>query len=150
MSIDVMRPGGVEMIAANSALSVDLQAGRILRVDTPESGKWKVRLSGTGLFVLSVAAKAEISLGSVAIREDGTVLEARVGGEVSNVRFHVLGPGGETLADLEAAEPAEPGAYRMPLKPTSERFRIAVTGTDGMAVPFQRTWPNLFRATPVK
>jgi hypothetical protein len=149
-SIDVIRPGGVEMIAANSALSVDLQAGKILRVDLPETGKWKVKLAGTGLFVLSVLAKTEISLGGVSVLEQGTILQARVGGEVANVRFHILGPGGETLADLPAAEPVEPGAYRIAMTQPAGRFRIAVTGVDSMAVPFQRTWPNLFRAVPPK
>ena len=146
-AIDVKRPSGVEMIAANSALSVDLQAGKILRVDSPESGTWKVKLTGTGLFVLSVLAKASISLGSVSIKERGTILEAHVGGEVTNVRFHILGAGGENLTDLDAVEPAAPGSYRIPMKPPAERFRITVTGTDSMAGSFQRTWPNLFRAS---
>jgi len=149
-AIDVMRPGGVEMIAANSAQSVDLQAGKILRVDSPESGKWKVRLTGTGLFVLSVAVKAQISLGSVSLKEHGTILEAHVGGEVTNVRFHLLGPGAENLLDLDATEPAAPGAYRIAMQAPAERFRIAVTGTDSMAGTFQRTWPNLFRASTLK
>jgi hypothetical protein len=149
-AIDVKRPGGGEMIAANSAQSTDLKAGKILRVDSPESGKWSVKLTGTGLFVLSVAAKAQISLGSVSIKDQGTILEARVGGEAANIRFHILGAGGENLVDLELAEPVEPGFYRMPVKPPAERFRVAVTGTDSMAATFQRTWPNLFRASTLK
>jgi hypothetical protein len=63
----VSRPNGTELTAANSAQSVDLQAGRILRIDQPEAGRWRVRLSGTGLFVLSVLAKTNTKLSAVTV-----------------------------------------------------------------------------------
>ena len=147
-AIMVTRPSGAELTASNSARSVDLQAGRILQVDLPEAGNWKVRLTGTGLFVLSVAAKTDIGIGGVSFSERDTrqTLEAHVGGEVSNIRFHLAGPGGELISDLGAAEPIEAGTYRIDMTPPTERFRIVVTGTDVMAHPFQRTYPNLLRA----
>ncbi len=37
-AILVYRPGGQELTDRNSALSLDLQAGRILRIDQPEAG----------------------------------------------------------------------------------------------------------------
>jgi hypothetical protein len=163
-AIQVSRPGGAEVTVANSARNVDLQAGRIVQVDSPESGKWKVRLTGTGLFVLSVVAKTDLKLAGVsffAAGEDGARLiqpvlgvrqnlEAHVGGEVSNLKFHAIGPTGELMSDLDATAANANGTYRFEMTPPAERFRIVVTGTDAMACPFQRTYPNLFRAEPPK
>src|SRR5579872_2290937 len=47
-AIGVFRPSGTEMTAANSTQSVDLHAGRGVRIDHPEAGTWKLRLEGTG------------------------------------------------------------------------------------------------------
>ncbi len=74
-AILVSRPNGAELTAANSAKSVDLQAGKILQVDSPEAGMWRVRMTGTGLFVVSVLAKSALRLGSVEFHEgDGPKL----------------------------------------------------------------------------
>jgi len=161
-AIRVLRPNGSELTAANSAESVDLQAGRILRVDFPEPGKWKVQLTGTGLFVLSVAAKTNLRLTDVsfyAMSDDRPRLvhplfgmpqnlEAHLTGEVSDVQLQVIGPAGDLIAGGEAIEASAKGAYRRDITPASERFRIVVTGTDANGWPFQRTDPVLFRAAP--
>ena len=142
-SIQVSRPDGSELTAANSARNVDLQAGRILQVDSPESGKWRLRLTGSGLFVLSVTAKTEIKLAGVNYARQK--LYAHVTGEVSNLRFQIVGASGEKIADVDPAEPVAAGAYHFDLQPKAERFRIEVTGTDALGWPFQRTHPVLFR-----
>ena len=141
-AIAVFRPNGAEMTAANSIKSVDLQAGRILQVDTPESGAWKLRLTGTGLFVVSVAAHSTIGISDVSAPQRGE-LKVRLGGEVSNPKFHLAGPEGDRIANLPPAEPDNAGVYRFPIAPPAERFRLIVTGTDASATPFQRIWPNL-------
>ena len=57
----------------SAAEGVEWLFGRvvILRVDSPEPGKWKVHLAGTGLFVLSIAAKTPIKLTAVQFFESG-------------------------------------------------------------------------------
>jgi hypothetical protein len=161
-SIRVLRPNGAELTAANSAQSVDLQAGRILRIDFPEPGKWKVRLTGAGLFVLSVAAKTNIRLTNVSffavsgdrprlvhplfgVRQS---LEAHLTGDVSAVQVQVIGPSGDVMAGGDVTEAPAKGDYGREITPASERFRIAVSGTDAAGWPFQRTDPVLFRAVP--
>jgi hypothetical protein len=143
--IRVSRPSGAEANQSTSVQFLELQAGRIQQIDLPEPGMWKVRLSGTGLFVLSVQTKADVSLGRVAV--SAMRLEAHVSGQVSNVRFQVIDAAGDPVASLDAVEPDEGGAYRSPVEPPVERFRIRVTGTDASGWPFQRTYPVLFRAT---
>ncbi|MBZ5626822.1 MAG: hypothetical protein LAQ69_50320 [Acidobacteriia bacterium] len=169
-AIEVSRPSGARLTAANSAQSVDLAAGRILRVDTPEAGKWTVRIAGTGLFVLSVLAKTGIRLqaprffevvGQAGEVERGArmkaprlgtpqMLEASVSGEISNVRLRLAGPGGETVVDGEPVEATPEGAYRATVTPPVERFRILMTGTDASGWPVQRTHPVLLRAEQPK
>jgi hypothetical protein len=148
-AIAVFRPAGTEMTAANSARNMDLQAGRILQIDSPESGKWRVRLTGTGLFVLSVLAKTAVQLTAVTLKEPHLGVpqtsEAHLAGEVSGVKFALTGPTPDELGVLESEQTAE-GAYRMTVTPRAERFRVVATGTDASGWPVMRTWPVLFRA----
>jgi hypothetical protein len=84
-AIQVTRPSGSELTQANSALSVDLVAGRILRFDHPDPGQWRLRLTGAGLFVASVLAKADIGLAGVTVSADR--VEAWLFGAVSHVQM---------------------------------------------------------------
>jgi hypothetical protein len=156
-AIGFFRPGGQEMTAANSAQSIDLQAGRIVRVDAPEPGKWKVRMAGTGLFVLSVVAKTGLRLGSLRFVIDGQrlrdprlgvqqTLEARFGGEASQLKLQLIAADAQPLTEAEAAEAVEGGTYRVAVTPAIERLRVVVSGVDAAGWPFQRTDPVLFRA----
>jgi hypothetical protein len=160
-AIQITRPGGSELTQANSALSVDLQAGRILRVDQPESGQWRLRIAGTGLFVLSVLAKTNTGIGHVAFSDENRALTApllgvpqnlavRLSGQVSQVKLQLVGAGSGRITDLGEAEPDSHGAYRTTVVPSVERFRVLITGTDSGAWPFQRIHPVLFRARPPK
>lgn len=161
-AILVTRPNGSELTAANSAQSIDLQAGRILRVDLPEPGKWRVRLAGKGLFVVSVLANSGISLAGVSFSSDAEPpaplkdplfgikqkLEAHLSGQIAQAAFQVVDAAGSRIADLDSGDAASGGTYRLAITPSIERFRIVVTGTDSRAWPFQRTYPVLFRARP--
>lgn len=164
-AILVSRPNGSELTAANSAQSVDLQAGRILRVDLPEPGQWRVRLTGTGLYVLSVVAKTHTLLSVVNFFAIGDPADAghesrlssplsgvlqhlgvHISGQVSKMNFQMVDATGASIAQLDTAEPISEGTYRINITPSIERFRILVTGIDSMGWPFQRTHPVLFRA----
>ena len=155
-AIQVTRPAGSELTEANSAFSADLQAGRILRVDSPEAGPWRIRLTGGGLFVLSVLAKAEVSLTGVAFPSKGPVsgvrqdVQARISGEVSHLGLQLVDAGGNRISDMEAVEAVGEGAYRSSVAAAAQRFRILITGTDNSAWPFQRMYPILFRAEQTK
>lgn len=149
--IQVFRPAGSEMTDRNSALSVDLAAGKILRVDRPEAGKWRVRLAGTGLFVLSVHAKSEIALAAVEFTEEQEplsrrALNFRVSGPVARLGVQLVDASGGRLSDPQAPESTADRGYRTTVASPAERYRILVTGEDAAAWPFQRMWPVLFRA----
>ena len=167
-SIGVFRPGGAEMTAANSTQSVDLQAGRGLKIDNPEPGPWKLRLEGTGLFVVSVRAQSPLQLravefltetgpdaaGSSAIQRQprlGAAQESRVhlAGAVSSPEFQLVDAAGDPISRGENTELVD-GDHRFSITPSIERFRIRLTGTDPSGWPIQRVHPVLFRAQPIK
>ena len=126
-AIAVIRPNGAEMTASYSAENVDLQVGRILRVEAPEPGRWKVRLTGTGLYVLSVLAKTPITFGNVSFLKIGgdssdpehsvrlthprlavrQWVEANLGGEVSTVKFQLTDATGNQLPSVETRSKAK-------------------------------------------
>ena len=145
--IRVTRPSGSELTAMNSAQSVDLQAGKNLRVDNPEPGVWRVRLTGTGLYVASVQAKADVALAgvSVSIDGEGRNVQGRISGEVSNVRMQLVDAAGSRISDVETMETDGEGAWRASAAPRGERFRVLVTGIDGSGRPFQRVDPVLLK-----
>jgi len=169
-TIRVSRPNGSELSEATSALSVDLAAGRILRIDHPDTGQWRVRLTGTGLFVLSVLAKADIALTGVTFsarrdpsKEEQRIsglhkpllgvrqeLEVQLSGRVSHLSAQLVDATGGRISDMEAPDQVAEGDYRTSLTSQVERYRILVTGADALAWPFQRMYPVLFRAQPDK
>ena len=165
-SVQVFRPAGSEMTEANSTLSADLQAGKILRIDNPESGPWRIRLAGTGLFVVSVLAKTDLSLTSVGFftnsetsngeerskRLDTPILgaqqyvEARLSGQLADLKLQLVDAAGARISGAEVQESIAEGRYRTSVTPAVERFRVLATGTDASAWPFQRMYPVLFHA----
>ena len=146
-AVTFTRPNGSELTAANAAQSIELQAGRIVRVDGPEPGKWKVRLTGTGLFVLGVLAKTPVALAQVSAGRDG--VEALVSGEVSDVKFQLAGPSADVVAQMEPAELRE-DAFHARGTPPGERFRVLMRATDAGGWPVLRTHPVLFRKENAK
>ena len=158
--IGVFRPSGTEMTAANSTQSVDLQASRAVQIDNPEPGKWKVRLEGTGVFVLSVRAQSPVRLAQIEFGDENDagsqpqlgvaqMARAHVSGEVGSVSFDALGPSGQLLVTGEGTQ-GDKGAYRFTITPGAERFRIRMTGADAAGWPVERTDPILFRARAQK
>jgi hypothetical protein len=165
-SVQVFRPAGSEMTEANSTLSADLQAGKILRIDNPESGRWRIRLAGTGLYVVSVLGKTDLSLTSVGFfaNSDASIgeeprerldtpllstqqyIEARLSGQIAELKLQLVDAAGDRISGAEVQESIAEGRYRASVNPPVERFRVLATGTDASAWPFQRMYPVLFHA----
>src|SRR5579872_6060364 len=141
-SIRVTRPSGAEMSESNSALNIDLQAGRILRVDHPDFGPWKIRLTGTGLFVVSVLAKADIALTRVDFSTPQT-LKAWLSGPGSRLNVQLVDAAGDRIGEAAPMEQAAEGLYQAAFVPGAGLFRILVTGVDASERPFQRVEPKL-------
>jgi len=151
-TVEIFRPDGQEMTSVNSTQNIDLKTGKILRVDFPEPGVWKLRISGTGLYVFSVMAKTAVKLTNIRLpnprigeRQD---VEARVTGEISSVRTQLVTAAGEPMSEPDSAEELTGGAWRIAITPRADRFRLRVLATDANGRPLERMWPVLFRAHP--
>jgi hypothetical protein len=166
-TVAVIDPGGAEVTAANAVQSIELQAGKIVRVDGPGAGNWKVKIAGQGLFVFSVRAKTAIRLTNVRFVEPGgrpghegyfpvkqppqlgvpQQLEASVSGPLTGASFQMIGASGETLGGLTESQASEGGEHLLEITPSVERFGILVEGTDESGRPVRRMYPKLFRVT---
>ena len=167
-AVVVYRPGGQELTVRNSAMSVDLAAGRILRIDRPEPGPWRVHLAGTGLFVLSVLAKTDTALAGVSFtanrgaanaeepaprlksplfraRQD---VEVRLTGQVADLKLQLVAATGDRASEIMPLERIAEGLYLASVTPQVQRFRILITGFAPSPWPFQRMSPVLFQAQP--
>jgi len=167
-AVALIEPGGAEVTAANAVQSIDLQAGKIVRVDGPGVGNWQVKVAGQGLFILSVRAKSAIRLNNVRFVEPGgrpghegyfpskeppqlgvaQHLEASLSGPpLSGVSFQMVAASGEPLGGLIESQTCEGGEHLLDITPTVERFRIMVAGTDDTGRLVRRMHPKLFRVT---
>jgi len=144
----LLRPNGSEITATNATQNIDFQAGRVIRVDGPEPGPWRVRLSGTGLVLLSVVAKSAIAISNVTLSQE--TAEARLSGEVSGVKLQLVDASGAPLSGTQPLEVADPGSYRAALTSPAQRLRVLVTGSDASGWPFQRMYPILFHVKQAK
>jgi hypothetical protein len=164
-AIGVFRPSGTEITASSSTQNTELQTGRAMILDNPDPGQWKVRLEGTGLFLLSVRAQSPIHLSRADFLDsDGAAAsEARTGrkteprlgvpqwaaaylsGELSKVDLQVLDAAGDRKSESISGETIGSACF-FRVAPALERFRLRVTGVDASGWPVERVYPVLFRA----
>ena len=157
-AVTVSRPNGSELTAAQGAMNIDLATGRAVLLDRPEAGPWRVRLTGAGLFLLSVLAKSEIVLTHAAFSTSRYAfalgvpqsVNARLAGAVSNLKLQLVDAGANPLADAQPLDAAPAGEFSASVTPQWQRLRLLVTGTDAAARPFQRMYPVLFKAAQAK
>jgi hypothetical protein len=154
-SIALLDPQGAEMTPANTILSTELKTGKLVRVDAPGAGNWRIRVTGQGLYVLLVFAATDLRLGGLHSTEPALRLGAENSLPVSvsesgtDLRFALITPEGDRLPAPARAERDESG-MRVIFTPPVERFRIMAEGLDPLGRPFRRVHPVLFRAGPGK
>src|SRR5206468_8059323 len=97
-SISVTSPSGAEVEGTK------LSSGRIIFVDAPESGLWRVKLSGTGYFSAIAQGKSEISFspGQMGTPKAGgeQAVTAHLSGPVSTAEFLILARNGAALKTI--------------------------------------------------
>jgi len=123
-SVAVFDPSGPEVPAAKATRNIDLQSGRIVQIDKPSFGQWKLRVAGNGLYVFSVMVKSKITM--------------QVSDEDDQFRISTNGfKGSVTAYEIDGAGGRSEGA---------PRYRIAVEGMDELGLKVLRTNPVLFKA----
>jgi len=143
-AIIVSSPSGV------AAEGEKLSSGRIIFLDAPEQGLWRVKLSGTGYFSVIAQGKSDLSFAPQRLappkpgREQSLVVN--VTGPVATAAFRILARSGAVLntVAMTQARSEFTGAFT----PPSEPFRIAVEGNDTQGAAFRRVHPPLLDARP--
>lgn len=164
--VEIVRPDGAIVQPGATAGDAVLNCARILSVDAPAAGAWRIRPAPTGRYWLVVHGRTRRDISSAEfVRAGGrpgheglfrihgmpiagrpAVLRVRLDEpEAVPPSFVLLSIGGrpirrvtlERLADDEFA-----GEIVLPDVP----FRVAIAGTDAAGVPYQRLHKGLFRA----
>jgi von Willebrand factor A domain-containing protein 7 len=168
-SITVYRPSNTDVHSGEPDVDDNVfRSGRILILTKPPAGPWRIRISGAGLFFVTVQTKSSISLDRAEFVEPGgrigheglfPVKGAMHPGERRTLTLAITAPAGETTLRLlnsagEALEQLEVQATSegpddreflatFPLRHAD--FRVAVEGRDSAGYPYQRVLPRLFQ-----
>jgi hypothetical protein len=166
-------PTGVVVAAADTRTEITvLNCGRIVTVDGPASGTWRLRASGVGRFWITAHARTELSFVSAEFVRPGgrpgheglfrihgqpiagapAILRATVAREhVQSASFDLVSQHGDEIgvrlkADTTYDDGEFVSTFDLPLQP----FRLRVTGVDGAGQRFQRVFHTLFHAETVE
>jgi hypothetical protein len=137
-TIEVTSPSGAAVEGAK------LSSGRIIQLDAPEPGLWRVKLAGTGYF--SAIAQGKSGIGLIVLHVDAQSLTARMNGSIASAEFRILARNGATLQTIPMTQdgPDFKGAFTPPTQP----YRIAAEGQDDQGRPFRRVHAPLLDAKP--
>lgn len=152
----------------------ELNCGRILTVSSPEAGKWRAEITGTGRFWLEVQAQSDIYFVAAEFVEKGgrpgheglfriqgqpvagtsATLEVTVSaGATKSPQFYLVSEQGQVFQNLQMQAVDSSGGvleFVGSLALPSVPFRLAMMGHDSNDKPYQRFFANLFHAESVE
>jgi hypothetical protein len=168
-SIKIVPPSGTAIGPASANIEItELRCGQIVTVVSPETGIWRIELTGKGKFWAEAQVQSEIHfIRAEFVREGGrpghegffridgqpvagkpAMIRASISAEgTTNTEFYLASERGEIIQRLQmrsidAAGEEFFGMVDLPNEP----FRVAVTGIDGNGKQYQRFYASLFRA----
>ncbi len=168
--VEIARPDGSVMQAGSSAGDTLMHCGRILSIDTPAPGAWRIRPVPTNRFWAVVHARSTLDLLSAKFMRLGgrpgheglfPIQGMPIAGRPATLRvelsepqsrtptFLLISSQGRTLRRVALARvnPEEyVGAMTLPAVP----FRVAVAGTDDRGTSYLRLHATLFRAESIE
>jgi von Willebrand factor A domain-containing protein 7 len=168
-SMTLIAPDGTVVQQGDRVEDTPLNCGRIITVDAPASGDWRVRMAPSGRFWLRVHAKSDLSLGAAEFVEHDARLESdrfvKIQGEpiagrpatlrvyvsatIKSPTFQLVSLDAQPLQaiDLQSADNLE---FRGTITLPTEPFRVLVNGRDESGIRAQRIWPRVFNGELVE
>ena len=157
---EIVHPSGALLQAADPRVEFhQYEAGRIVTIAKPDPGQWRVRISGTRLFLVTVQAKAQLRVeeprfvpGGPLHAGEARVLRFSAGTDARDVYARLVTQGFADIAEVPVRivrdESGEEflGEITTPARP----FRVAVTGRDAEGLAFQRVHAALLDPAPAK
>lgn len=169
----LQRPSGSAVVSGGGVEISEWTCGRIVTVDSPDKGTWRVELSGTGRFWLRVEVNSELYLLTAGFMYLGgrpghegyfripgqplfgrpQLLRVTLTGSLQSAEFRFVSAAGETIQAIRMEGGDSSGdnhEYRGTVTLPSEPFRVAVSGRDGNGLPFERWYLSQFHATTIQ
>jgi hypothetical protein len=168
-SLTLIAPDGTVVQQGDRVEDTPLNCGRIIAVDAPASGTWRVRMAPSGRFWLRVRAKTDVSLAAAEFVHQDARLESdrlvKIQGEpiagrpatlrvylasaIKSPTFQLVSLDARPLqaVDLQSTDNLE---FRGTITLPTEPFRVSVNGRDESGIPVQRTWSGLFHGELVE
>ena len=162
-NVAIYDPSGTEVLSGSKFIS-----GRILTVDHPAKGQWKIRMEGTGYSSIIAEAKTDLTLQARFVEIGGRPghegyfpiqrppkrnteekLEIELGSQIKEAQLFIVGREGKVLQKLKLQQPEQNGdstEYICPVTLQEEKFRIQVSGISVNGDSFERIDPRLFHA----
>jgi len=166
--------GGAITEGSASTEVTELNCGRILTVSSPEAGKWRAEITGTGRFWMEAQAQSDIYFVGVEFVKKGgrlgheglfriqgqpvagtlATLQASLSASATKTtEFYLVTEQGQTIQKLQMQAVNSDreflefvGIVDLPNVP----FRVAVIGSDSNGKQYQRFFSNLFHAESVE
>lgn len=174
-ALTLIRPSGGTVEPGQDRIEdTNLNCGRIVTIESPETGRWRVKISGSGTYWLSAQAQSEIYFVSVEfvavggrpgheglfrisgepLADHPATLEVNLSSRpVRSAEFHLVAEDGEVLQNLpmkkesgDADDSGYVGTFDLPHR----AFRVSVSGFDREGSPFERQFHTLFHAATVE
>jgi hypothetical protein len=155
---EIVRPSGAVLQAADPGVEYhQYEAGSIVTVLRPEPGEWRARISGSRLFLVTVQAKAELSIEGPRFVPEGPlqagvarVLRFSARTDAQDVQARLVTQGFQDLAaiPLRIVRDETGEDFVGELMPPARSFRLVVTGRAADGLPFQRVHAPLFDPAP--
>ena len=171
-AVSIYRPSGAELRSSEPGVEDNVyRAGRIVIQSRPETGVWRVRLAGAGIFSAVVQARSSIALDAAEFVELGgrpghegyfplkmparlnvpQLLSVRLKAPPGAAVFYMVNAAGETLQQLDLRSESDSGDDREfvgSVTPAHATFRVIVEGRDASGFWYQRLYPHLFELKP--
>ena len=169
----LQRPSGSAVVSGGGVEISEWTCGRIITVDSPDKGAWRVDLSGTGRFWLRVEVNSELYLLTAGFMYLGgrpghegyfripdqplfgrpQLLRVTLSGALQSAEFRFVSASGDTLEPFRMEAGASSGddhEYMGTVTLPPQPFRVAVSGRDGNGLAFERWYLPQFHATTVQ
>lgn len=169
----LQRPSGSSVVSGGGVEISEWTCGRIVTVESPDKGEWRVELTGTGRFWLRAEATSELYLLTAAFMYLGgrpghegyfriagqpvagrpQLLRVTLSGKLQPPEFRFVSTAGETLQAIRmegAGSSGDDHEYMGTVTLPPQPFRVAVSGRDGNGLPFERWYLPQFLATTVE
>jgi von Willebrand factor A domain-containing protein 7 len=169
----LMTPTGSAVVSGGGVEISEWTCGRIVTVDSPEKGAWRIELTGTGRFWLRAEVKSELYLLTAGFMYLGgrpghegyfriagqplvgrpQLLRVTVSGALQSTEFRLVSASGGTIQPVNLQDAGSSGddhEYMGTVTLPPQPFRVAVSGRDENGLAFERWYLPQFHATTVQ